>query len=95
MKRLLAILALAPLSASATGFTDVDAPPSKEGVSCCFDGYMRVRREGAYDLDLDRGPTPSGQLLFPTPLAEPSSHLLYGGDMRLRTDLTLVGRTAA
>ncbi len=54
-----------------------------------LDGYFRGRGTGFYNLDLDRGPTPSGQYAFPLPLSEPSSPWLTQGDMRLRTDLTI------
>jgi uncharacterized protein (TIGR04551 family) len=54
-----------------------------------LDGYFRTRGTGFYNLDLDRGPTPSGQYFFPLPLSNPSSPWLTRGDMRLRTDLTI------
>lgn len=53
-----------------------------------FHGDFRTRGEGLYNLDLDRGTTPSGQLLFPVPLADPRGQWLSGADMRLRTDLS-------
>lgn len=51
-----------------------------------LDGYLRGRGELFYNLDLDRGPTPSGEYLYPLPLGNPSSPWLTHGDMRLRTD---------
>lgn len=54
-----------------------------------LDGYMRGRGTTYYNLDLDRGPTPSGQYLYPLPLANPSSPWLTHADMRLRTDLSV------
>ncbi|QDG50275.1 TIGR04551 family protein [Persicimonas caeni] len=54
-----------------------------------FDGYFRTRGEAFFNLDLDRGPTPSGQYLYPLPLGNPRSQWLTGADMRLRTDLSL------
>lgn len=53
------------------------------------DGYFRARGTGLYNLDLDRGPTPSGEYLYPLPLSNPSSPWLSHADMRLRTDLSL------
>ncbi len=54
-----------------------------------LDGYFRSRGEAFYNLDLDRGPTPSGQYLYPLPLGNPRSQWLTGADMRLRTDLSV------
>lgn len=50
-------------------------------------GDFRARGDALYNLDLDRGPTPSGQLLFAVPLAQPQGQWLRSTDMRLRTDL--------
>ncbi|HUB09525.1 MAG TPA: TIGR04551 family protein [Myxococcales bacterium] len=70
------------------GFTDVGQDlEGREHTVFAAQGYFRTRGELLYDLDLDRGPTPSGQLFFPLPLSEPSSHLLDDADMRLRADL--------
>ena len=85
----LALASLSPRLAGATGFGELGQDiPKKPDVSVRLDGYFRMRAEALYDLDLSRGPTPSGQLLFPRP-ADPTSHTLTGGDMRLRTDLTI------
>lgn len=54
-----------------------------------LDGYFRSRGEAFYNLDLDRGLTPSGQALFPVPLDDPSSQTLTWADLRLRTDLSI------
>jgi uncharacterized protein (TIGR04551 family) len=54
-----------------------------------LDGYFRSRGEALFNLDLDRGPSPSGQYLYPLPLGSPRSQWLSGADMRLRTDLSL------
>src|SRR5262249_2952892 len=54
-----------------------------------LDGYFRLRGEMLHDLDLNRGLTPSGQPIFPQPTSDPSGHTLFGGDMRLRTDLAV------
>jgi uncharacterized protein (TIGR04551 family) len=50
---------------------------------------MRVRAVDLYNLDLDRGLTPSGQPLFPVPLGDPSGQSLTYADMRLRTDVAV------
>ena len=52
-----------------------------------LDGYFRLRGELQHNYDLDRGPSPSGQMLYPVPLGRPSRQLLTRADMRLRTDL--------
>ncbi|GAB5541099.1 MAG: hypothetical protein SangKO_008590 [Sandaracinaceae bacterium] len=49
--------------------------------------FFRARGELLHNLDLDRGPTPSGDPLFPVPQADPLGQLLTHADMRLRTDL--------
>lgn len=50
-------------------------------------GYFRSRGEGFYNLDLDRGLTPSGASLFPVPIDDPAAQLLTWADMRLRADI--------
>ena len=50
-----------------------------------FSGYFRTRGELLHNLDLNRGLTPSGQPLFPTPLS--GGNTFQNADMRLRTDL--------
>jgi uncharacterized protein (TIGR04551 family) len=57
-------------------------------------GYLRLRGEALYNLDLDHGLTPSGLPLFPVPLANPAGQTLAGADTRLRTDLALYPRGA-
>ncbi len=81
---------LYPSSAGATGFTELgqDITPRTE-TAVKVEGYFRARGEGLYNLDLDRGLTPSGKPLFPVPLANGASQTLLGGDMRLRTDISL------
>jgi len=76
--------------ARATGFTDI-GDDLRSHVRSMFDlhGQFRMRGEMFYNLDLDRGPTPSGQLLFPVPLSDPKGQTLMGADMRLRTDLAV------
>jgi uncharacterized protein (TIGR04551 family) len=76
--------------ARATGFTDVgeDILPRTD-FAVKLDGYMRARAADLYNLDLDRGPTPSGQTLFPVPLGNPRAQAITYGDMRLRTDIAM------
>lgn len=50
-------------------------------------GYLRLRSEALYNLDLDRGLDPSVHALFPVPLG--GGQTLDGGDLRLRTDLAV------
>ncbi len=45
----------------------------------------RARGDALYNLDLDRGPTPSGEIFYPVP-DDPSAQTLWVGDYRLRTD---------
>lgn len=96
MKRLLMCAAtfaaatlLAP-HASATGFHEMGQdyrPRDKTEVD--LSGYLRTRGEALYNLDLDRGLTPSGQPLFPVSQADPRAQTLTHWDMRLRTDIAL------
>jgi uncharacterized protein (TIGR04551 family) len=65
----------------------VSTPFTTAGSAPRFDlqGVLRVRTDLAYNLDLDRGPTPSGELLFPAPASEPvDGQALLGADLRLR-----------
>lgn len=83
-----AALALCPAGARATGFTDIGEDiKAQTETTVKVNGTFRVRGEALYDLDLDRGPTPSGQYLFPLPTSNPQSHWLEAADMRLRTDI--------
>jgi len=77
-------------TASATGFTDI-GDDLRSHVRSIFDlhGAFRIRGEMFYNMDLDRGPTPSGQLLFPVPLSDPKGQILTAADMRFRTDLAV------
>ena len=84
---------LASLSGSearATGFTDI-GDDLRTHVRSIFDmhGQFRLRGEMFYNLDLDRGPTPSGQLFYPVPIADPAAQTLHAGDLRFRTDLAV------
>jgi len=75
--------------AHATGLTDhgedLEAPPSTVEIH----GYFRVRGSLLYNLDLDRGPSPSGQLLYPVDPTDTTTQLLESADMRWRADLGL------
>ena len=84
------LLGLSPSVARATGFGDYGRELGVEQESTVsLDGYLRVRAEGLYNLDLDRGATPSGELFFPVPLDNPKGQLLTRADMRWRNDLAL------
>ncbi len=87
----LMVLAGAGLAApaAATGFTDYgrDLEGEPEEV-IAVDGYLRVRGAALYNLDLDRGPTPSGDTLYPVHLSDPTAQTLSQADMRLRSDFS-------
>lgn len=75
--------------AGATGLTDYGIDLRGEPESMVeLDGYFRVRGMALHNLDLDRGPTPSGQLFYPVPAGDPSAQTLSFADARLRTDLS-------
>src|SRR5262249_40691012 len=81
-------LVLAPAEARATGFSDyrddLNAPRERWFE---IDGYLRTRGTIYNNLDLDRGPSPSGQTLFPVSPTD-DTHTLSSADMRVRTDLS-------
>ncbi len=82
------LAALAPGQARATGFTDIGEDiRAQTETTVKFTGTLRLRGTAYDNLDLDRGPTPSGQFLFPLPLSNPNSHLIEAADLRLRTDI--------
>lgn len=86
---LAAALFLAPATAGATGFTDIGEDiKAQTETTVKITGALRVRGTGYHNLDLDRGPTPSGELLFPVPLSDPKGQWLAAADLRLRTDLS-------
>ena len=91
MKRaVLAAVFLFARTAQATGFTDIGqdiTPRDKADVK--VDGYMRLRAEALYDMDLNRGLTPSGQPLYPVSLSDPTSKTLTYADSRFRTDVAI------
>jgi uncharacterized protein (TIGR04551 family) len=84
------LLLLLATTARATGFTDIgqDLVPT-ETPRLVVDGAFRLRTEALDNLDLDRGPTPSGELFFPVPLSSPQGQWLTGADLRLRADLAV------
>ena len=84
------LLVTAAPPARATGFTDFgyDILASTE-TRFDLSGALRLRSAAMYNLDLDRGPTPSGELFFPVSLSDPSAQTSYMADMRLRTDLAM------
>ena len=83
----LALAAWSPV-ARATGFAEHGADiVTRDKAALELDGYLRVRTEALRNFDLDRGLTPSGQPLYPTPLGDPKGQTLTHADMRARTDL--------
>ena len=92
MKRVIFALALLGWlgGAQATGFTDYGQDLLRNvDTWYSFHGAFRLRGMAFHNLDLDRGPTPSGELFFPVSLSDPKAQTLYASDMRLRTDLGL------
>lgn len=55
--------------------------------------YLRLRGATFYNLDLDRGVTPSGTPLFPVPVANPQGQTVSYSDLRVRTDLSAASAT--
>ncbi len=76
--------------AGGTGFTDYgqDLVP-REHAEFDATGYLRLRAEGLYNLDLDTGTSSTGQPLYPVPIGDPNSQWLTAADARLRTDLAV------
>lgn len=93
MKKLVAAaLAAASLAvasnASATGYNEIGQDYKlRDKTDVVLSGYMRTRGEGLYNLDLDRGLTPSGTPIFPVSQSDPKAQMLTHWDMRLRTDV--------
>ncbi len=85
-------LVISPVSiASASGFTDIGQDIEAEAETVIrFSGALRTRFELLYNLDLDRGLSPSGQALYPVPLSDPDAQTLTHVDFRLRSDIALV-----
>ena len=95
MSALRAAIVAVTLLTSATparpsGFTDYgqDLRPNPRSW-IRLNGSFRIRGTGFYNLDLDRGPTPSGELLFPISPSEPDRQWLFTSDLRFRTDLAV------
>jgi len=95
-RSLLFAVALLSTSAFATGLSDhgEDLFP-REKFDFALDGYFRTRGEWLYNLDLDRGTTPSGRPIYAVPLGDPNSQSLMAADMRMRTDLAIYAPFAA
>ncbi len=101
MRALIALLVLTAVAApvradSGDGLADLgeELTPRKyasprEHTEIDLAGYLRLRGQDLYNLDLDRGLTPSGAPLFPVPIADPDGQSLHAADTRLRTDLAI------
>ncbi len=79
-------LLLHTAEAAASGLTDHGEDLRAPESVLRFDGYFRMRGALLYNLDLDRGPTPSGQVFYPVPL-ERTGQWLTMADMRGRADV--------
>lgn len=87
---LVACLWLAAGPAAATGFTDIGQDLEQRAETDVeVHGALRLRGQVLYNLDLDRGPGPSGEPFFPVPPGDPTGQTLTHADLRLRTDLAL------
>jgi uncharacterized protein (TIGR04551 family) len=87
----LLVLAAAAAPAQATRFDEVFGSVGETDAPWwSVAGELRLRGELLYDLDLDRGSTPSGEPLYPVPLGDPAGQLLTHADLRLRTDVGLL-----
>ncbi|MBL8787192.1 MAG: hypothetical protein JNJ59_19970, partial [Deltaproteobacteria bacterium] len=85
------VLVFASLGTARAGFEELGtALGDRVDRHILWEGSFRIRSELFYNLDLDRGPTPSGELVFPVPLGDPRAQALTRFDMRMRNDLTLV-----
>ena len=66
-----------PAGAFATGFTDYGYELLASSESrLILDGALRLRSAAFVNLDLDRGPTPSGELFFPVSPSDPSRQVI-------------------
>ena len=84
------LLAAAPPDATRTGYDRGADLHARDRFAAAYHGYLRLRAQAPRNLDLDRGPSPSGQLTFPVPAADPSGQWLAAADMRWRSDLSLL-----
>lgn len=77
-------------SAASTASKAAPLPPLPEQRErLVMDGYFRTRGHSFYNLDLNRGPTPTTEeTLFP--LSPDGSERLSTADMRLRVDVTVI-----
>jgi uncharacterized protein (TIGR04551 family) len=64
----------------------VEAAPRRPDKTFALQGYLRMRGDVFYNMDLDRGPTPSGEYLFPLPADDPRSQWLESANLRLRLE---------
>jgi len=62
----------------------------REKTEVVIHGMLRVREQGLYNLDLDRGLDAAGQPLFPVPVD--GGQMVEAGDIRARTDLAVYAR---
>ncbi len=85
----LCMLATPPVDAADSFSTLGSGLKDREQTEVVLSGYFRSRLVAARNLDLDRGPTPSGSPLYPVPAGDPSGQWLTGGDLRLRTNLSI------
>ncbi len=86
----LLFLPLAALADPTAGLSDhgEDLYP-RDQFELSLHGTLRARAELFDNLDLDRGPTPSGRPLFPVPANDPNGQLLSVIDTRARADLAV------
>jgi uncharacterized protein (TIGR04551 family) len=89
--RVFSVVACAMLlsrSSYATGLTDFGDDIAKSSdARFGWSGYVRGRAEALYNLDLDRGPLPSGRAIFPVSESNSKTQWLSHADMRFRSDL--------
>ncbi len=87
---LLVVLCALPCTALSGTFTELGRGlVDRKNTAVALHGALRLRGELLGNLDLDRGPTPSGQILFPVSLSDPDAQVLRHADMRLRTDIDI------
>jgi uncharacterized protein (TIGR04551 family) len=86
----LVALALAfPANSRAEDTWGTPPPPARSEERLLLDGYFRTRGRLYYNLDLNRGPTPTtGEPIFP--LAPDGSETLSAADMRTRLDVRMI-----
>lgn len=87
----LTAFASVPSQAGATEFSELGQGLDNIGNESAVDlsGFLRLRGESLYNLDLDHGLTPSGLPLYPVPLGDPTGQRLDHSDARFRTDISL------